>query len=70
MNNIEEKEYEYTKRVILKDGSVREYICKKSYTPADKLNKITQKKVIDKIKLANKEQLTLIYKYITDEIHI
>lgn len=39
MDNIGQKEYEYVKRVILKDGTIKEYKSKKKYTPVIKVKK-------------------------------
>lgn len=69
MNNIVNREYEYTKTVILKNGTIKEYKFKKLYTPADKEHKVTKKKVIELVKTANKEQLIEINKLINQVLN-
>lgn len=68
MNNIEEKVYEYSKKIVLKDGTIKEYTFKKAYKPADKLNKITQKKILDKVREIKKDKYEAFYKYISEFI--
>jgi hypothetical protein len=68
MNNIGETEYEYLKKIVLKDGTIKEYTFKKAYKPADKINKITQKKILSKVREVKKEKYEAFYKYVSEFI--
>lgn len=52
-------------RYKLKDGTERVKVYPSRYVPVDKESKITQSKVIDKVKEANAEELKIIYDFLT-----
>lgn len=58
-----------TKRYTKKDGTIVERKYKQAYIPVEKDNKITQKKIIDKVKEVKKEKFEDFYRVVTEYIN-
>jgi hypothetical protein len=58
-----------TKRYTKKDGTVVERQYRQAYFPVEKDNKVTQKKIFDKVREVKKEDFEDFYKVITDFVN-
>lgn len=68
MNNNLTKECIVTKKYIKKDGSISERKYTVKYALSDKANKITQTKILDKVKEIKRENFSEFYNLVNEYI--
>ena len=68
MNILEKRSHSYTKRIVLKDGTIKEYTYNNAYTPLLKLTDVTKRQIYQEIDTANRADYDTLYNVIREFI--